>query len=90
MSAAAAAVVAGCSLGTGAPPPPNVEYVLCPNRLVTVDLPRRPAEPTWGEDDLAALATAWTELDAYADGLEEQSARRGEQMTGCRSRISAK
>ena len=87
--AAAGALGAGCSLIPRDAPtvPAQLELIPCPQQLVNVDLPLRPEEPTWGEDDLADLATAWTELEAYTDGLEEQAAKRQEQVTECHTRV---
>ena len=86
--AAAGALVSGCNLiSDKATVPAQLELIPCPDQLVDVDLPARPEEPSWGEDDLADLATAWIDLNAYADGLEEQGAKRQEQVTECHTRV---
>ena len=74
--------LAGC-FGAPAPPPEHVR-VVCPHVLVSLDLPERPAEPRWGEDELVALAVVAVGLGRYADALEEQAAKREAQHAECR------
>lgn len=63
--------------------PPEIDLVRCPQTMLYLDLPERPAAPEFGKDDLAALALAFEGLDTYADALEEQSDKRVTAWQGC-------
>ena len=91
IAAAAALVLSGCGpiFGGGDEKiviPGEITRVFCPDQLVNVNLPARPAKPAWGDGaaDLADEGTYATRLDAYADALEEQAGARERQVDECK------
>ena len=83
----AAVVVMGSTTAGAHEPMSAAPPLVCPQELLSLDLPERPELPGRGEDaTLADLTIAAVSLDAYATALEIQAATWKEQHATCRER----